>query len=70
MRSSLRALRRSGRSGRWCAAVVLVAAVGMALVAPALAQRDRGGRGLGHYVQRNLVSDVPGAAASRSPTGG
>jgi uncharacterized protein (TIGR03118 family) len=41
---------------------VLVAAVGMALVAPALAQRDRGGRGLGHYVQRNLVSDVPGAA--------
>ena len=62
MRSSLRALRRSGRSGRWCAAVVLVAAVGMALVAPALAQRDRGGRGLGHYVQRNLVSDVPGAA--------
>jgi hypothetical protein len=34
----------------------------MALVPTALAHQDRGGRGVGHYVQRNLVSDVPGAA--------
>jgi uncharacterized protein (TIGR03118 family) len=61
MRSSLRA-QRSGRSRRWCAALSLVAAVGMALVPTALAHQDRGGRGVGHYVQRNLVSDVPGAA--------
>ena len=62
MRSSLGAQRRSGRSRTWCAALALVAAVGMALVPPALAHPERGGRGLGHYVQRNLVSDVPGAA--------
>jgi uncharacterized protein (TIGR03118 family) len=62
MRSSLRAQRRSGRSRRWCAALSLVAAVGMALVPTALAHQDRGGRGVGHYVQRHLVSDVPGAA--------
>ena len=61
MRSSLRA-QRSGRSRRWCAALSLVAAVGMSLVPTALAHQDRGGRGVGHYVQRNLVSDVPGAA--------
>jgi uncharacterized protein (TIGR03118 family) len=61
MRSSLRA-QRSGRSRRWCAALSLVAAVGMALAPTALAHQDRGGRGVGHYVQRNLVSDVPGAA--------
>jgi uncharacterized protein (TIGR03118 family) len=62
MRSSSRAQRRSGRSRRWCAALALVAAAGMALVPPALAHQDRGGRGVGHYAQRNLVSDVPGAA--------
>jgi uncharacterized protein (TIGR03118 family) len=28
---------------------------------------DRGGRGIGHYVQRNLVSDVPGAAQLTDP---
>ena len=39
-----------------------LAAVGMALVPPALAHQDRSGRGVGHYLQRNLVSDVPGAA--------
>lgn len=62
MRSSPPAHRRSGRSRRWWAALAFVAAVGMALAPPALAHQDRGGRGLGHYVQRNLVSDVPGAA--------
>jgi uncharacterized protein (TIGR03118 family) len=34
----------------------------MALAPSALADRDGSGRGIGHYVQRNLVSDVPGAA--------
>jgi uncharacterized protein (TIGR03118 family) len=56
MRSSLHTLRRSGRSGRWCGALVLAVAA-MALAPPALA-----GRGIGHYTQRDLVSDIPDAA--------
>jgi uncharacterized protein (TIGR03118 family) len=58
MRSSPQALRRRGRLGRWCGALALVASAAMVLAPPALA----GGRGIGHYVQRDLVSDVPGAA--------
>jgi uncharacterized protein (TIGR03118 family) len=53
---SVRAL--GGRSGRWFGALVaLGAAAGLVLASPAFADR-----GLGQYVQRNLVSDVPGAA--------
>jgi uncharacterized protein (TIGR03118 family) len=60
--------RRSGRSRRWCGAVAAVAVAGLAL-APAAPARthhgshrgDHGGRGLGQFVQRNLVSDLPGA---------
>jgi uncharacterized protein (TIGR03118 family) len=58
MRSSPQALRRRGRLGRWCGALALVTSAAMVLAPPALA----GGRGLGHYAQRDLVSDVPGAA--------
>jgi uncharacterized protein (TIGR03118 family) len=36
-------------------------------LAPAALARDGGGRGLGHYAQRNLVSDVPGAAELLDP---
>ena len=62
MRSSLQILRRRGRSGRWCGALAVVAAAAMALASAAPAAGDDTGRGLGHYVQRDLVSDVPGAA--------
>ena len=61
MRCSSRAQSRRGRRGRWCGTLALVAAVALALASPALAS-DRGGRTLGHYAQRNLVSDVAGAA--------
>jgi uncharacterized protein (TIGR03118 family) len=67
MRSSSRAQRRSGRSGRWCALLALVAAVALALAQPALARRHQAGHGLGQYVQRKLVSDVPGAAQLLDP---
>jgi uncharacterized protein (TIGR03118 family) len=63
MRSSSRARQRGGPSRRWCGALAVVATVGMALAPPtASAHPDRSGRGLGHYAQRDLVSDVPGAA--------
>ncbi|HSD78206.1 MAG TPA: TIGR03118 family protein [Solirubrobacteraceae bacterium] len=68
MRSSLRAHRHGKRSRRWWGAVALVAVVALALVPSALAHRghrDAGGRGLGHFAQRNLVSDIPGAAELR-----
>ena len=66
MRSSSRVHWHGGRWSRRCGALALLAAVGMALAPPALA-RDGGGRGLGHYAQRNLVSDVPGAAELLDP---
>jgi uncharacterized protein (TIGR03118 family) len=51
-----------GRCARWCGALAVAASAVMALAPSALADRDGSGRGIGHYVQRNLVSDVPGAA--------
>ena len=61
MRSSSRARKHDRRAGRWCGALATVAVAGLALASPALAH-DGGGRDLGRYAQRNLVSDVPGAA--------
>jgi uncharacterized protein (TIGR03118 family) len=40
----------------------------MAVAPPALAHRDRARGNLGHYTQRNLVSDVPGAAELLDPS--
>ena len=59
-----------GRSGRWCALIgVLGVALVLALAPAAFASHgDRGGRGIGHYVQRNLVSDVPGEAQLIDPS--
>jgi uncharacterized protein (TIGR03118 family) len=65
MGSSQQVFRRRGRSRRWCGALVALAAVAVAGTAPtppALAQDAAPGKGLGHYVQRNLVSDLPNAA--------
>ncbi|HSD79331.1 MAG TPA: TIGR03118 family protein, partial [Solirubrobacteraceae bacterium] len=65
MRSSPRAHLHGRRSRRWWGAVALVAVVALALVPSALAHRghrDAAGRGIGHFAQRNLVSDIPGAA--------
>jgi uncharacterized protein (TIGR03118 family) len=63
MHSSSRARLQLGEARRWCGAVAVVAAVGLTLASPALARDGGGGRGdLGRYAQRNLVSDVPGAA--------
>ena len=49
---------------RWCGALALAAAALLALAAPALGS----GRGIGHYSQRNLVSNVPGAAELLDPS--
>ena len=67
MRSSPRAHQRISRSRRWWGALAVVALVALAVASSAVARRggERGGdgsRGLGHYTQRDLVSDVPGAA--------
>ena len=65
MGSLLQVFPRRGRSKRWCgalAAVVAFGVAGMALTPPALAQDVPPGKGIGHYVQRNLVSDLPDAA--------
>lgn len=62
MLSALQALPGIGRSGRWCGTLALAAAAAMALAPPAFGQGAGVGRGIGHYVQRDLVSDVPGAA--------
>jgi uncharacterized protein (TIGR03118 family) len=58
-----------GRFGRWWLSIgVLGAALALTLAPNAFAAHgDRGGRGIGHYVQRNLVSDVPGAAQLTDP---
>src|SRR3954471_22463991 len=61
MRSSSCARLHRGRSWRWCSALALAATVGLTLASPALAG-ERGGRDLGRYAQRDLVSDVPGSA--------
>ena len=73
MRSSPRAHQRISRSRRWWGALAVVALVALAVASSAVARRsgERGGdgsRGLGHYVQRDLVSDVPGAAELHDPT--
>jgi uncharacterized protein (TIGR03118 family) len=47
--------------------LALAASAVMALAPSALADRDGSGRGIGHYMQRNLVSDVPGAAELLDP---
>jgi uncharacterized protein (TIGR03118 family) len=61
--------RIQGRSGRWCGLLGAVIAVLALTLAPSAdaSHGDRGGRGIGHYVQRNLVSDVPGAAQLTDP---
>jgi uncharacterized protein (TIGR03118 family) len=67
MRSSTRTDRRDPRARRWRGALA-VAAVALLTLAPTVAA-DAGhrGRGIGHYTQRNLVSDVPGAAELTDP---
>lgn len=67
MRPSAWTRRHDGSSRRWCGPLAVVAAAELALAPAAAAQPDRGGRGLGHYAQRNLVSDVPGAAEQTDP---
>jgi len=65
MGSLVQGFRCRGRSKRWCgalAAVVAFVVAGMAVTPAALAQDVPPGKGLGHYVQRNLVSDLPDAA--------
>ena len=65
MGSLLQVFPRRGPSKRWCGALAAVVAFGvaaMALTPPALAQDVPPGKGIGHYVQRNLVSDLPDAA--------
>jgi uncharacterized protein (TIGR03118 family) len=56
MRSSSWDRQRSRRLRRWCGALAALAVTSLALAPSALAKP------LGRYVQRNLVSDVPGNA--------
>jgi uncharacterized protein (TIGR03118 family) len=69
MRLAVPSRRSLGRSGRWYALIGILGAVLVLALAPAAfaSHGDRGGRGIGHYVQRNLVSDVPGAAQLTDP---
>jgi uncharacterized protein (TIGR03118 family) len=68
MRLASMSRRSSGRFGRWWLLVgILGAALALTLVPNASARGDRGGRGIGSYVQRNLVADLPGAAELRDP---
>ena len=72
MRSSPRAHQRISRSRRWWGALAVVALVALAVASSAVARRggERGGdgsRGLGHYTQRDLVSDVPGRRRAPRP---
>jgi uncharacterized protein (TIGR03118 family) len=63
MHSSVWARTHGGRSGRWFAALVALGVAAWLSLAP-VAYADHGAfRGdLGRYTQRNLVSDIPGAA--------
>jgi uncharacterized protein (TIGR03118 family) len=67
MRVSPRALPRLGRLRGRCVRAAVLAAAALVLAPPALADRDGHGRALGHYVQRNLVADIPGAAELTDP---
>jgi uncharacterized protein (TIGR03118 family) len=69
MLRSISPRRLHGWSGRWGSLVGIAGAALALILAPAAAAShgDRGGRGIGHYVQRNLVSDVPGAAELTDP---
>ena len=74
MRSSPRAHQRISRSRRWWGALAVVALVALAVASSAVARRggERGGdgsRGLGHYTQRDLVSDVPAPPSSTTRPG-
>jgi uncharacterized protein (TIGR03118 family) len=69
MRCSPSIRRPAGWSRRWCGPLAVVAGLALA-VAPAAAapaHRGPGGPGPGPYSQRNLVSDVPGAAELTDP---
>ena len=67
MRPSQRAPWRSGVWRRWGAALTAVAALGLVLAPSAPATSGGQGRSLGHFAQRNLVSDVPGEAEIMDP---
>ena len=59
---------RDRRARRWCAALAACAISAVALAPAAAAAPNRhGGRAIGHYAQRNLVSDQAGKAQVRDP---
>jgi uncharacterized protein (TIGR03118 family) len=57
----------SPRMPGWCAALAVVLAAGMAFAGPAVAKSPRQ-KGIGHYKQRDLVSDQAGVAELRDPS--
>jgi uncharacterized protein (TIGR03118 family) len=62
MRSTTPTARRDERGRRWCGALAVAAVALLALAPPVAADSRHSGRVIGHYTQRDLVSDVPGAA--------
>lgn len=62
MRSITPTARRDERGRRWCGALAVAAVALLALAPPVAADSRHSGRVIGHYTQRDLVSDVPGAA--------
>ena len=67
MRPIMRIARRDTRARRWCGAVAVAAVATLAVAPVAGADADHRGRGIGHYTQHNLVSDIPGAAEVTDP---
>jgi uncharacterized protein (TIGR03118 family) len=62
MRSTTPTARRDERGRRWCGALAVAAVALLALAPPVAADSRHSGRVIGHYTQRDLVSDLPGAA--------
>jgi uncharacterized protein (TIGR03118 family) len=59
---------RSPRTRRWCGVLAAVATAGMVFAAPAVGDSHVRQNGIGHYAQRNLVSDQAGVAELRDPS--
>jgi uncharacterized protein (TIGR03118 family) len=68
MRPAHRHSPRGRRTRRWYGALAATAAAGMVFTAPAVGHSHVRQNGIGHYAQRNLLSDQAGVAELRDPS--